>query len=149
MEVGAQAAIFGQGMLLGALLGVIYDGMRAARRSIHLRALAFALDLLFWLGVIAALFALTLLRDNGQVQIYHMAAFLLGGGLYFATASRLVLPVLLWAAELVRRLWRFLTAPVRRAGRAGKKVLKNQKKDFQNWLGWYKINIVYPFEPVY
>ena len=101
VEVGAQAAIFGQGMLLGVLLGVIYDGMRAARRSIHLRALAFALDLLFWLGVIAALFALTLLRDNGQVQIYHMAAFLLGGGLYFATASRLVLPVLLWAAELV------------------------------------------------
>ena len=64
VEVGAQAAIFGQGMLLGVLLGVIYDGMRAARRSIHLRALAFALDLLFWLGVIAALFALTLLRDN-------------------------------------------------------------------------------------
>ena len=111
VEVGAQAAIFGQGMLLGALLGVIYDGMRAARRSIHLRALAFALDLLFWLGVIAALFALTLLRDNGQVQIYHMAAFLLGGGLYFATASRLVLPVLLWAAELVRRLWRFTGVP--------------------------------------
>ena len=25
VEVGAQAAIFGQGMLLGALLGVIYD----------------------------------------------------------------------------------------------------------------------------
>ena len=144
-DVAAQMAIFGQGMLLGVLLGLVYDGMRTVRRNSRLRVLAFGLDLLFWLGATAALFALTLLRDDGRVRIYHMAAVLLGGGVYFATLSRLVLPALLWAAGVVRRVWRFCTAPIRRMGRTGKKVLKSQKKHFQNWLGWYKINMIYRF----
>ena len=145
VDIGVQAAVFGQGLALGALLGLVYDGMRTLRRSIRLPALAFVLDVVFWLGTVAALFALTLLRDNGEVRIYHMLAFLLGGGLYFVTLSKLVLPALLWAAGLVRAVWQFLTGPFRAAGRAGKKVLKNQKKHFQNWLDWYKINMIYRF----
>ena len=47
VDVAAQAAIFGQGLLLGGLLGLVYDGMRTLRRSIRLPALAFLLDLLF------------------------------------------------------------------------------------------------------
>ena len=107
VDVTAQAAVFGQGVLLGALLGLVYDAMRTLRRSIGWKILAFVLDVLFWLGVTAALFALTLLRDNGEVRIYHMLAFLLGGGLYFVTLSRLVLPALLWLAGLVGTVWRF------------------------------------------
>ena len=81
VDIAAQAEIFGQGVLLGALLGLVYDGMRTLRRSIRLGALAFMLDVLFWLGAVSALFALTLLRDSGEVRIYHMLAFLAGGGL--------------------------------------------------------------------
>ena len=144
-DVLDQAAIFAQAFLMGAVLGLVYDGMRTLRRSMGLPGLAFLLDLLFWLGATAGLFALTLLRDDGQVRIYHMAAVALGGGIYFLTLSRLILPVLLWVAGIVRSLFRLLTAPARRAGRAGKKFLKNQKKHFQNWLSWYKINMLYRF----
>lgn len=144
-DVLDQAAIFGQGLLLGAALGLIYDGMRTLRRNWRLPGLAFLLDLLFWVGTAAGLFALTLLRDDGQVRIYHMAAVALGGGLYFLTLSRLVLPALLWLADRFRALFRLLTAPARLAGRETKKFLKNQKKHFQNWLSWYKINILYRF----
>ncbi|MDE6840355.1 MAG: spore cortex biosynthesis protein YabQ [Oscillospiraceae bacterium] len=140
-----QAAVFAQGFLLGAALGLLYDGMRTLRRTLRLPGLAFVLDLLFWLGAAAALFALTLLWDDGQVRIYHIAAVSLGGGAYFFTLSRLVLPALLWLADRIRALWRLVTAPVRLAGRAGKKFLENQKKLFQNWLDWYKINILYRF----
>ena len=44
VDIAAQAEIFGQGVLLGALLGLVYDGMRTLRRSIRLGALAFMLD---------------------------------------------------------------------------------------------------------
>ena len=135
VDIAAQAEIFGQGVLLGALLGLVYDGMRTLRRSIRLGALAFMLDVLFWLGAVSALFALTLLRDSGEVRIYHMLAFLAGGGLYFGTLSRLVLPILLWAAGLVRSIWRFFTAPIRAVLGAGKKVLKNQKKTLSKLAG--------------
>ena len=33
VDVLGQAVIFGQGLLLGALLGLIYDGMRTLRRT--------------------------------------------------------------------------------------------------------------------
>ena len=93
----------------------------------------------------AALFLLTLSRDDGRVRIFHMAAVALGGGAYFLTLSRLALPALLWAAGLARRIWRLLTAPLRALARWTKKFLENRKKLFQNWLAWYKINMVYRF----
>ena len=33
VDIPTQAALFGQGVLLGALLGLVYDVMRAARRA--------------------------------------------------------------------------------------------------------------------
>lgn len=145
VDIMGQALVFGQGVLLGVALGLVYDGMRTLRRSLKLAALAFLLDLLFWVGTAASLFALTLLSDDGQVRIFHIAAVALGGGLYFLTLSKLILPFLLWLADRIRALFRLFTAPIRRAGRAGKKFLKFQKKHFQNWLAWYKINILYRF----
>ena len=47
IDVAGQAAVFGQGVLLGALLGLAYDGMRTLRRSLKVPGLAFVLDLLF------------------------------------------------------------------------------------------------------
>ncbi|MCI8807516.1 MAG: hypothetical protein HFF20_04225 [Oscillospiraceae bacterium] len=145
IDVAGQAAVFGQGVLLGALLGLAYDEMRTLRRSLKVPGLAFVLDLMFWLGATAGLFALTLLREDGQVRIYHMAAVALGGGGYFLTLSRLILPALLWLADKIRALLRLLTAPARYLGRRTKKFLENRKKLFQNWLSWYKINILYRF----
>ena len=145
VDIAGQAAVFGQGLLLGALLGLVYDGMRTLRRTWQKSVLAFVLDLLFWLGATAALFLFTLSRDDGRVRIYHIAAVALGGGAYFLTLSRLALPALLWLAGLARRIWRLLTAPLRAAVRGTKKFLENRKKLFQNWLAWYKINIVFRF----
>ena len=107
-------------LLLGGAMGVVYDLFRILRVRVHVRLLGPILDLLFWLGVTAGLFALTLLRDDGQVRIFHMAAVSLGGGAYFLTLSRLILPVLLWLAGRIRALFRLLTAPARRAGRGTK-----------------------------
>ena len=80
VDIAGQAAVFGQALLLGALLGLVYDAMRTLRRTWRSAGLAFALDLLFWLGATAALFLLTLSRDDGRVRIFHMAAVALGGG---------------------------------------------------------------------
>ena len=127
VDIAGQAAVFGLSLLLGAALGLVYDGMRALRRSLKLAWLAFLLDLLFWLGATTALFALTLLWDDGQVRIYHMAAAALGGGLYFLTLSRLVLPVLLWLAGRIQALWR-PHRPRPPGGEGWKKIFKKSKK---------------------
>ena len=40
VDVLAQAAVMGQGILLGAALGLVYDLMRAIRRSLRRRSRA-------------------------------------------------------------------------------------------------------------
>ena len=68
VDIAGQAVVFGQGFLLGAALGLLYDGMRTLRRSIRLAALAFVLDLLFWLAAVAALVLSTSGRVKNEVR---------------------------------------------------------------------------------
>lgn len=143
VDVAGQARVFLQSILIGAGLGLVYDVLRAVRRSLKSRGTAFLLDLLFWLGVTGLLFWLALFRENGQVRLYLAAALLLGGGGYLLTLSRQVLPFLLKILELLAKFWGWITAPARKGAELVKKVCSNQKKDFQNWIRWYKITMDY------
>ena len=127
VDVLSQARTLAQGILLGAGLGLVYDMMRALRRALGLRWLGFVLDLLFWLGTTALLFVMALLREDGRVRLYLAAAFLLGGGAYLLTLSRLVLPLLLKLLSWAAKLWGWMTAPARKGARLAKKVYTNQK----------------------
>ena len=124
VDILAQAAAFGQAVLAGGALGFVYDGLRALRRQFGKRWLAFGLDLLFWLGTTVLLFAFALTRGDGQIQVFHVAALLLGGTAYLLTLSRLTLPLLMWAAGGLAALGRLATAPARQAGRQTNKFLK-------------------------
>ena len=143
VDVAAQGQIFLTGLLLGAILGLMYDVLRAFRRSAGWRWLAFVLDVLFWLSVAVLLFWVALFRENGRVRLYVSAAFLAGGGLYLLTLSRLVLPGLLQILEWMGKFWGFLTAPLKKGAGAAKKVCGKRKKDFQNWVRWYRITMDY------
>lgn len=139
VDIPAQALAFSQGMLLGAAMGLLYDGMRAVRRVLPWRWLAFLLDLAYWLAAAAGLFVLTLTFDDGKVRIFHGAAAVLGGGLYFGTIGKFFLPLLLRTADFTLAAWRFATKPARRAMYCGKKLWKKQNSLFQKWLKWFKI----------
>jgi spore cortex biosynthesis protein YabQ len=143
VDVAAQGQIFLLSLLLGAILGLVYDVLRAVRRSAGRRGLAFVLDVLFWLSVVVLLFWVALFRENGRVRLYVSAAFLAGAGLYLLTLSRLVLPGLLQILDWLGKFWRLLTAPVRKGAGLAKKVCGKRKKDFQNWVRWYRITMDY------
>ena len=64
-------------------------------------------------------------------------------GVVIMIASISVMPVFLGMFRLLGRLWRIFTAPIRAAGRGAKKFSEKRKKHFQNWLAWYKINVLY------
>jgi len=141
VDVADQAQMLLRCLATGAGLGLVYDVLRAIRRSLRLRWVAFILDLLFWIGVTVLLFVLALLGEAGEVRLYLSGLFLVGGGVYLLTLSRLVLPSLLWVMAGIGKIWAFLTAPLRSGLRYTKKVFTNQKKDFQNWLEWYRITM--------
>ena len=89
----------GAALGLGALLGLLYDLLRAVRRSLARRAWGF--DLLYCLCCLAALFLLGMGCGEGQLRIFMAAAAALGVGLYLAIISPLLLPVLLRAANII------------------------------------------------
>jgi spore cortex biosynthesis protein YabQ len=148
VDVTRQAQILLDSVLTGVALGIAYDVLRALRRSFGWRWLAFLLDILFWLGVILLLFRMALMGEGGEVRLYLAAAFLVGGGVYLLTLSRLVLPLLLQILELLAKFWRWITIPARKTAGAAKKVFRKQKKDFQNWWKWYRITMDYYYPEV-
>lgn len=90
-----QALTVLQSVLLGVGVGLYYDVLRAFRR--HVRAgvwLTALCDILFWLGLLAALFEFSLVFAPGQNRYYVLAGAAAGGLLYFALPSELVLGLL-------------------------------------------------------
>ena len=122
VDAAAQGQVFLLSFLLGGILGLFYDLLRAIRRSSGRRGLSFLLDLLFWVTVSVLLFWVALFRESGEVRLYIPAAFLAGGTLYLVTLSPFVLPGLLQILEWLAKIGRWLASPAVRAVKTAKKV---------------------------
>ena len=142
-NVALQGANFLEAVAVGAALGALYDLLRVLRERQKHRWSAIVPDLLFWLTATAALFLFAILRGNGEIRLYLGAAFALGGGGYFLTLSRLALPLFRVLADGGAFLWNILTLPGKKLGFLWKKFFEKQKKGFQNWTEWYRINVIY------
>lgn len=142
VEVAAQGINFLEGLTVGVGLGLLYDFLRVLRERLKKRPVVLLLDLGFWLTATAALFLFAILRGDGVIRLYQGLAFVLGGGGYFLTLSRLVLPLLRLLADGWAFAWNLILWPFRSTARLGKKLLKKQKKDFHIWLEWYRINVI-------
>jgi hypothetical protein len=140
VEIAQQAAALGQALLLGGLLGLIYDLFRIARVRVKLPLLGPALDLLFWLMSTCALFLWSQWAWGGEVRLYGAAFCLVGGCLYFWLFSRWFLRLGYLLADFVTFLWEILTFPLWIAGTAAKKIGKFLKNTFLSLRKWYRIN---------
>lgn len=102
----SQLLVLLQSILLGAAVGLYYDLLRAPRRFFRLgRGGVALLDGLFWIGVLAALFAFSLRAAAGQSRYYVLAGCGLGALLYFFLISPLVLSLLTGALKALSWAW--------------------------------------------
>ncbi|MDO5141564.1 MAG: spore cortex biosynthesis protein YabQ [Eubacteriales bacterium] len=94
-------------VLLGAGIGLLYDGLRALRRQFRCGPLATAgYDAVFWLVLLAGLFEFDLLFAVGQSRAFALAGAAAGAAVYFAGLSDAVLAALGGVLAAVVRLWR-------------------------------------------
>ena len=84
-----QAEQFAQAVLLGGLLGLVYDLLRAPRR--FLPKLGTMLDALFLLLLFLSLLGFALYAGQGQFRLFFFPGILLGAAGYFLTLSQPVL----------------------------------------------------------
>lgn len=94
LSLQEQAKLFLLTVLLGGGLGVFYDGLRIFRRMLpHSRFWVQAEDGLFWFTAVFLVFGVMLRASGGEVRFFSIFGLFGGMGLYFLTASRLVMAV--------------------------------------------------------
>ena len=76
----------------GALLGVIYDSVRAIKLFIPFgRKVAIVTDFLYWVFVTLFVAYMLLVTNDGIIRAYEFCGIILGAVLYFFTVSRWIL----------------------------------------------------------
>jgi spore cortex biosynthesis protein YabQ len=92
MSTVNQTYIFLSTVYGGIIIGFIYDLYRMVRRIIRPGKIGTGIiDLLFWLTVFLLSFALLLYVNDGEIRLYHLFGFILGGGAYMLILSPLVM----------------------------------------------------------
>ena len=129
METPITLQLYQMGLSLaaGVGLGLVYDLLRALRRTV---GAAPAADAAFWCIACAGLFCLGMAPGQGQLRIFMAACAVAGAGAYLALGSPLLLPVLCRMLAFLGRILRFFLRPLGLAGRKLKKFWKTGKKFF-------------------
>jgi len=126
-----QAEGFFSSLLLGIVLALLYDLLRALR--VHrgaARALTGVLDALYCLLFSLLVFLFSLRVGGGELRLYMIAAALAGALFYFLLAARLLRPLWAFWAEVVFSLCALAAAPLRALKRAYGKLAKLCKRYF-------------------
>ena len=106
-----QAEQFAQALLLGGLLGLVYDLLRAPRK--FLPKLAGILDALFLLALLLSLLFFALYAGQGQFRLFFFPGILLGAAGYFLALSPVVLRALTGLLRGLGKILHGILQPVR------------------------------------
>ncbi|MEI3523084.1 MAG: spore cortex biosynthesis protein YabQ [Anaerotignum sp.] len=94
MDIQGQGSLFLCCLLLGGGMGLVYDGMRLARRILPHGVWAVQIeDGLYWAAVALGVFEVLLKENHGEVRFFLLVAVFGGMGIYGTLASPLVMGV--------------------------------------------------------
>ena len=118
-SISHQAGLFLMSVLLGAILGVVYDVFRAfrivfppARKS----GAVFVQDILFWIIYGAAVFCYSTLAARGEIRFFVFLGSLAGFVLYILTIGNFIIGVLRWIFDafygVLRKVYSVTIEPI-------------------------------------
>ncbi|EEG76631.1 spore cortex biosynthesis protein YabQ [Dethiobacter alkaliphilus] len=147
--IAQQVHTFALTIMLGLLIGLGYDMLRAVKRFIRFsRGMQFIVDFLFWLSVTVMVFLALLASNWGEVRMYVFIGLGTGGIFYTLILSRFCHSLMVSILERIIACWRFVTRPIRAAFRVIKAfgvktrgVLVGCKKGARNKMEKIKIKI--------
>lgn len=129
ITIAGQTTMFLYALLLGGVIGVVYDIFRVSRVAFRLSWLLVLLqDLLFFFLSALLLWRYFLLQSSGEVRIFAVLGVLLGWVIYFFTLGRLVMGFAGIILRGIARLARAILTPVRKTIIQIKKTLHKQAK---------------------
>ena len=131
MSLSEQARCFLASLLLGFILSLLYDLLRAVRlRRATKRRFTSALDLLYCAAFALLTFLFALRIGGGELRLYMLAFIALGAYLSFALLSPLLRPLWDFWADCLFAFARLLRAPLLLVKKYYGKLHKFAKKLF-------------------
>jgi len=104
-----QTLVFFQGMLVGAVLALLFDAFRISRIALPTPVWAvFVEDVVFFLVCAVVTFSLMLSVLDGQVRFFVLVGQGLGAALYSLTLGQLVMAVSKTIISIIKRILWFL-----------------------------------------
>ena len=118
LSLHTQAQLFLLTVLMGGIMGLVYDGFRVFRHALPHKPFWIQLeDGVFWLVAVFLVFGVMLRASSGEIRFFSIFGLFGGMGLYFLTLSRLVIAVSDRVIALVKYIialfWNIVTTPFR------------------------------------
>lgn len=112
--VAEQVYIFLSTLLIGAIMGVIFDFFRALRRKGNTKnIIVYLQDIVFWLIVAIIIITSSFILNNGELRGYMLIGYLLGALLYMLTLSSYIKSMFSLTFNLLENAAKFLLKPFR------------------------------------
>ena len=118
LSMSNQAVVFLTTVIVGALIGFIFDLFRILRMIISHKKNAFWIqleDLVFWVFVSGLMFFVMFNQNYGEIRVYLIIGAFLGMLIYFCSVSRLFMAasaaIIAFVKKVLRVVFRIVSAP--------------------------------------
>lgn len=132
MSIAVQTLIFLKAILMGVMLGILYDLLRALRRDLGAGVAFTALcDTVFWIGTLGAIFVFVLTAAEGEGRFYVLLGAAMGAILYFIALSPPILAIFMSMVGVVIKSLNFLVEMLNKLkdiGKSAKKKAEHRKQ---------------------
>lgn len=110
--VAEQVYIFLGTILVGAIMGVIFDFFRALRRNGNTRnIIVYIQDIVFWLIVAVIIITSSFILNNGDLRGYMLIGYLLGAFLYMLILSNYIKGIFVIVMNIIAKGFEALLKP--------------------------------------
>ena len=122
--VAEQVYIFLCSVLIGAIMGIVFDFFRALRRNGNTKnIIVYLQDIIFWFIVAIIIITSSFILNNGDLRGYMLIGYVLGALLYMLILSSYIKGVFIIIMDIFDKGLKFLLNPF------NKILEKNRKKE--------------------
>ena len=120
-----QVYIFFTSVIIGAIMGIIFDFFRALRRKGNTKnILVYIQDVIFWLIIAIIIIVSSFIINNGELRGYMLLGYILGAIIYMLIFSKYIKLLFGIIFDFIEKIFGYLMLPFEKLAR---KLEKNNK----------------------
>lgn len=120
-----QVYIFFTSVIIGAIMGIIFDFFRALRRKGNTKnILVYIQDVIFWLIIAIIIIVSSFIINNGELRGYMLLGYILGAIVYILAFSKYIKLLFGFIFDFIEKIFGYLLLPFEKMMR---KLEKNNK----------------------